>query len=144
LLIIKGLNKRDGANISPPAHDALIRKRTSAATSTNLSNLSTFCLYPPTAMHASHCHACLPLPCVPPTTMHASHCYACLLLPCMPSTAMHVSHYHAYLPLPCMPSIAMHVRTFRQLPIFLIDASGCMHTIPPFKFRANYIICKVL
>jgi hypothetical protein len=62
----------------------------------------------PTAMHASHCHACLPLPCMPPTAMHAFHCHACLPLPCMPSTAMHASHCHACLPLPCMPPTAMH------------------------------------
>jgi hypothetical protein len=30
------------------------------------------------------------------------------------------------------------------LSIFLIDVSGCMHIIPLFKSRTNYIICKVL
>jgi hypothetical protein len=53
LLMIEGLARRGGAEVSPRARDdALIRKRTSAATSTDLrSNLSTFYLH-------------LPLPCM--------------------------------------------------------------------------------
>jgi hypothetical protein len=76
--MIDSLSKRGGAEeVSPPTRDALVRKRTSAATSTDLPNLSTFYL-------------CLLLPCMSLTAMHASHCHACLSLPCMPSTAMHV------------------------------------------------------
>jgi hypothetical protein len=69
--MIEGLGRRGGAEeVSPPTRDALVRKRTNAATSTNLPNLSTF--YP-----------CLPLLYMPPIAMHASYCHACLLLPCM-------------------------------------------------------------
>jgi hypothetical protein len=63
--MIEGLDKRGGAEkVSPPTRDAPVRKRTCAATSTNLPNLSTFCL-------------CLPLPCMLPTAMHVRtfrHC----------------------------------------------------------------------
>jgi hypothetical protein len=112
--MINYLSRRDGAEISPPAYDALVRKRTSVATFTDLPNLFTFCLYLPLpcmpliAMHAFHCHACLPLPCMPSIAMHASHCHACLSLPCMPSIAMHASYCHACLPLPCISFTAMH------------------------------------
>jgi hypothetical protein len=46
--MIEGLGRRGGAEeVNPPTRDALVRKRTSAATSINLSNLFTFCLYLP-------------------------------------------------------------------------------------------------
>jgi hypothetical protein len=49
--MIEGLARRDGAEVSPPARDdALVRKRTSAATSTNL-------IYPYSTF-TSHCRAC--------------------------------------------------------------------------------------
>jgi hypothetical protein len=48
--MIEGLARRGGAEVSPPARDdALARKRISAATFTDLSNLFTF---------ISHCRAC--------------------------------------------------------------------------------------
>jgi hypothetical protein len=56
--MIEGLGRRGGAEeVSPPTRDAPVRKRTCAATFTDLPNLSTFCL-------------CLPLPCMLPTAMH--------------------------------------------------------------------------
>ena len=51
--MIEGLGRRGGAEeVSPPTYDALVRKWTSAATFTDLPNLSTFYL-------------CLLLPCMP-------------------------------------------------------------------------------
>jgi hypothetical protein len=48
--MIEGLARRGGAEVNTPARDdALVRKRTSAATSTDLSNLSIF---------TSYCRAC--------------------------------------------------------------------------------------
>jgi len=49
--MIEGLARRGGAEVSPPARDdALDRKRTSAATSTNL-------IYPHSTFN-SHCRVC--------------------------------------------------------------------------------------
>jgi hypothetical protein len=134
--MIEGLARRGGAEeVSPPTRDALARKRTSAATSTDLPNLFTFYLcLPPPCMSGRFRHwqlffcaisavllRCpflslpftaiyLPLPytshCrIPPTAVYlplpyTSHCRipptaVYLLLPCMPPTAMHASHCHA-------------------------------------------------
>jgi hypothetical protein len=51
LLMIEGLARRGGAEVSPPARDnALVRKRTSAATFTNLIYLH--------SIFTSHCRVC--------------------------------------------------------------------------------------
>jgi hypothetical protein len=42
LLMIKGLARKGGAEVSPSPRDALVRKRISAVTSTDLFNLSIF------------------------------------------------------------------------------------------------------